>query len=215
VAAARLLNGHLSLGVLAVVLVALLAMLSGGLHLDGLADTFDGLGGGRGDRARMLEIMRDSHIGAHGAAALVLALAAKIFALQELLARGGGGDASANASTLWPLFAAPVFARWAVVPLMVFFRYARPVGLGSAFRAHGRAALVAGATLLPLGLTVGTAVAGVAGVPTLAAGAAALAAALLLGVALNRRLDGLTGDVYGAAIELAEVAFLVTAGAAG
>ena len=70
---------------IAVALVALSAALTGGLHLDGLADTFDGWAGGRGDRARTLEIMRDSRIGAHGAAALLLLLAAKIFAVFYLL----------------------------------------------------------------------------------------------------------------------------------
>ena len=79
--AERLLRGHLPAGLIAVGLVALSALLTGGLHLDGLADTFDALGGGRGDRARMLEIMRDSRIGAHGAGALTLLLAAKVLAV--------------------------------------------------------------------------------------------------------------------------------------
>src|SRR5581483_615259 len=72
VGAGRLLEGRLPAGLTAVLLVALLALLTGGLHLDGLADLFDALGGGRGDRARMLDIMRDSRIGAHGAVALCL-----------------------------------------------------------------------------------------------------------------------------------------------
>jgi adenosylcobinamide-GDP ribazoletransferase len=92
-----------------------------------------------------------------------------------------------------------------VVPLIVFFRYARPAGLGDPFRAHARAAHVAGATVLPMALAIG------AGAGTFTAGAAALGVALALGAWLNRRLDGLTGDVYGAAIELAELAALVTA----
>ena len=71
----------------AVLLAALLAALTGGLHLDGLADVFDAVGGGRGDRARMLELMRDSRIGAHGAVALVLLLAAKIAALTQVIER--------------------------------------------------------------------------------------------------------------------------------
>ena len=69
-AESRLLHGRVAAPIAAVVLVALLAVLTGGLHLDGLADVFDALGGGRGDRARMLAIMRDSRIGAHGAAAM-------------------------------------------------------------------------------------------------------------------------------------------------
>jgi len=191
VGAARAAGGQLSAGVLAVALVALHALLSGGLHLDGLADTFDAWGGGRGDRARMLEIMRDSRIGAHGAAALALLLAGKIFAVLDLLSRG----------TLWPLLAAPAVARWAVVPLVVLFRYARPSGLGSPFQEQRRAIDVLAATLLvaPLAFWFGGA--------ALRAAALALAAALLVALAINRRLGGLTGDVYGAAIEIAELVF--------
>jgi adenosylcobinamide-GDP ribazoletransferase len=99
---------------------------------------------------------------------------------------------------------APIFARWAVVPLIVFFRSARPTGLGQPFRAHAHAAHVAAASVLPVALSAW------AGGATPAAGAAALGVALALGAWLNRRLDGLTGDVYGAAIELAELAVLIT-----
>jgi adenosylcobinamide-GDP ribazoletransferase len=190
-AAARALTGHLAPGVLAVALVALHGVTSGGLHLDGLADTFDAWGGGRGQRARMLEIMRDSRIGAHGAAALALLLAGKIFAVVDLLSRG----------VLWPLLAAPAVARWAVVPLIVLFRYARPSGLGSAFQERRRRIDVLAATLLVAPLPYWF------GAGALRAGALALAAALLVAVAINRRLGGLTGDVYGAAIEIAELVF--------
>src|SRR5262249_40082429 len=75
-------------GLVGVGLTALLAVLTGGFHLDGLADVFDGLGGGRGDRERMLAIMKDSRIGAHGAAALVLVLMGKAFALVGLWQSG-------------------------------------------------------------------------------------------------------------------------------
>jgi len=77
-------QGHLPPGLIAILLAALLAGLTGGLHLDGVADVFDALGGGRRDRARMLEIMRDSRIGAHGAAALILVLLAKVTALAQV-----------------------------------------------------------------------------------------------------------------------------------
>jgi adenosylcobinamide-GDP ribazoletransferase len=199
VGADRLLRGHLAPGLTAVALVALLAALTGGLHLDGLGDLFDALGGGRGDRARMLAIMRDSRIGAHGAIALTLALLAKVLATAQLVER--------DASSSWALFAAPVVARWAVVPLIVHFRYARPEGLGRAFKGHARAIHFAGATALTAALLAWTGPAAVG--PTLAA----LGVALAVAVWLDRRLGGLTGDVYGAAIELAELAWLVAAAA--
>jgi adenosylcobinamide-GDP ribazoletransferase len=189
--AAVILTGHLAPGVLAVALVALHALCTGGLHLDGLADTFDALGGGRGDRERMLEIMRDSRIGAHGAAALALLLIGKVLVLAHLTARG----------TLWPLVAAPAFARWAAAALVVLFPYARSKGLGSAFHQERHGLRVAGATLLLAPLLFAF------GVGALHAGGMALVAAFFLANAMNRQLGGLTGDVYGAAIEVAELAF--------
>jgi adenosylcobinamide-GDP ribazoletransferase len=172
-----------------------LAALTGGLHLDGLADLFDGLGGGRGDRARILAIMRDGRIGAHGATALVLVLIAKVAAMAELAARG----------SFVPLVLFPCLGRWAVTPLVAFLPYARPEGIGRAFVGHAgvREVGIATATaFLAVGLSGGT-----LAVP----GLAAAVTAGLFGVAIARKLGGLTGDVYGAAIELAEVAFLVAA----
>ncbi len=223
VGVAWLLGGHLPPALIAVALVALSALLTGGLHLDGLADTFDAWGGGRGDRARTLEIMRDSRIGAHGAVALVLLLAAKIAAVADLLPRTvllprfdriTQGDAFQHGA-LWPLFVAPVLARWAVVPLIVFFRYARAEGLGSPFQAHARPIHLAGATIVALGAAIAICVANSSFGDTATiigiAAASALAVALALAGLLDRRLGGLTGDVYGAAIELTELAVLVAA----
>ena len=68
-------------GLLSVILVSLLAFLTRGLHLDGVGDTFDGLGAG-GDRGRMLSIMDDSHTGVFGLIAIVLVLLLKIHALE-------------------------------------------------------------------------------------------------------------------------------------
>src|SRR5688572_15857696 len=61
--AATLSRGHMSHELIALSLVTLLVVVTGGLHVDGVADVFDGVGGGRGNRERTLEIMRDSHIG--------------------------------------------------------------------------------------------------------------------------------------------------------
>lgn len=181
----------------AVLLVALLAALTGGLHLDGVADVFDALGGGRGDRQRMLDIMKDSRIGAHGAVALVLVLLAKVYALAELVAR----------RDLAGLLAFPAIARWAVTPAIVFHPYARAEGTGRAFNGEARAWQVAIATVL-LGLALAA-----VGPRLFVPAAGALAAATLFGLWLRRRLGGLTGDVYGASIELAEVVTLTLVGA--
>jgi adenosylcobinamide-GDP ribazoletransferase len=179
----------------AVLAVAALAWLSGGLHLDGVADVFDGLGGGHGDRERILRIMRDSRIGAHGATALVLVLAAKLAAVAELAGRG----------VLWPLVVAPAVARFAAVPLVVLFPYARAEGLGRAFRGS------AGAREVAISAALTAAVIAPFAPGSLAPAAVALVAAGGLALAVHRRLGGLTGDAYGAAIELAEVALLAVA----
>lgn len=197
VSAHHILDGALATTVVALALVALHAVLSGGLHLDGVADVFDALGGGRGQRERMLQILRDPRIGAHGAVALVLLLVGKILAIAELLDRG----------VTWPLYAAPVAARWAVVPLVVAFPSARSDGLGNAFHVSSGLPQLVGATALAA-LAIGW-----LGTPAIAPALCSLLAALGLGLWLHRHLGGLTGDGHGAAIELAELAFFLIAGA--
>ncbi|HEY8514193.1 MAG TPA: adenosylcobinamide-GDP ribazoletransferase [Candidatus Binatia bacterium] len=189
---AWLLADRLPASVLAVLLVALIAALTGGLHLDGLADTFDALGAS-GDAERRLAVLRDSRIGAHGASALLLLVLAKVAALEAHVASGG----------LAPLVVFPALAR-AVVPLeLVSFSYARPSGLGSAFRAHAKTSDVA------LALATAAAALLFLGFRGVLAGVATVLLALLFARLAARRFGGLTGDVYGASIELAEALFLV------
>jgi adenosylcobinamide-GDP ribazoletransferase len=194
---ASLLVGVLVPELTAVVLVAFLAAMTGGLHLDGFADVFDGLGGGRGDRKRMLEIMRDSHIGAHGAAALVLLLLAKVLAIGHVLER----------HDLLTLLAFPAIGRWAVTPAIVLLPYARAEGLGRAFNGEARPIQIVGSTAI-LGLMILA-----LGSRLLLPAASALVLVMLFSLWMRRRLGGLTGDVYGAAIELGEVTMLAVAGA--
>ena len=182
-------------GVIAVVVVTFLAGVTGGLHLDGLSDVFDGLGGGGQDRARTLAIMRDSRIGAHGATALVLVLVAKVVGVAALLETGD----------LAGVLAVPALARWAVTPQLVFFPSARVDGLGRAFNGQARVGdlLVATATALALLVALGPAHLGQAG--------AVLAVSFSMAIWMRSRLGGLTGDVYGATIELCETAALFAA----
>ncbi len=181
----------LSPAVSPVLLVGLLALLTGGLHLDGLADAADALGGGRGDRQRMLDIMKDPHVGAHGAAAVVLVLLAKV-----------AGVAAADPRTL---LAFPVVARWAVMFPVMLFPAARPEGLAASFRG------AIGPLDLALATALAIAVPGAWGFRPLLPLALALGVALAFSWWMTRRLGGVTGDVHGAAIELAEVAFLAAA----
>jgi adenosylcobinamide-GDP ribazoletransferase len=175
----------------AVLLTALLAAFSGGFHLDGLSDAADGFFSSR-PRARVLEIMRDSHIGAMGVIALVLVLMLKAAALASLPA----------ADLPRVAFLMPLAGR-AVLPLVIaLVPYARPSGgLGTAFFARKRpVAAVLGILLLVL---FGISVAGTAGLA--AAGCAVLAALFMTAWSL-RRIGGATGDTLGATCELAELA---------
>jgi adenosylcobinamide-GDP ribazoletransferase len=176
-------------------LVGLWAWITGALHLDGLADTVDGLSGGRGDPERTLAIMRDSRIGAHGATALVVMLGLKAAALMR--GRELAGD------LVWLV---PALARFGCTLLLACFVYARSHGLGSAFagRVGAREVLIGGVALgvTPL-LWTGL------GWRELAAALVGLAASFGLALRMRRTLGGLTGDVHGAAIELAELSMLL------
>lgn len=175
----------------ALLTVTVWKLLSGGLHLDGLADCLDGLAGR--DPAHRLAIMRDSQIGAFGALGLILFLLFEIVAVSEL-----------PVAARWrALLIAPVIARATPALLVRLFPAARAAGHGAAFGASAPAALAA----LGLGVAAAGGVAGTAGL--LAAGVALLVA---LGVAwfMASRLGGITGGVLGAAIEAAEMAALLT-----
>lgn len=188
-------SGYVPNTVLAVLLVAVLAAATGALHLDGLSDLFDGLAGGRGDPRRTLEIMRDSRIGAQGAVALVLVLLAKTAALASVLEHRDYVSVTAF----------PVIARWAVTPQIALYPYARTEGLGRAFSGHAGWAQVVLATTTMAAVSVGL------GWPTAKQAVLALVATLIMATWLRARLGGLTGDVYGASIELGETVALVTA----
>ncbi|NLE23705.1 MAG: adenosylcobinamide-GDP ribazoletransferase [Actinobacteria bacterium] len=190
--------------VAAALVIILLALLTRGLHLDGLMDTADGVLSGA-PRERALEIMKDHNVGAMGVAAAVLLLVLKIVALGALTR----ADAAA------PLLAGWCAARTLPALDVYWWPYARPAGTGEAFtrdRTPGPLQLAGGLLL------AGVVVAGLAGLWAGAAGswyAGLVVAAVAMGVALGvqaavaKRLGGQTGDVYGMGIELAEAAALV------
>lgn len=179
--------------VTAAVDLAFLAVLSGGLHLDGLADAADGLLGNLRPERR-LEVMREGGIGAFGAAALVLVL---LVEYGGLLSLGPGSRFAA-------LVAAVALSRWAMSLLLWAFPYARAEGTGSAFRSGLRPAHLLVATLCA-GLIVG-ALFSFGGALLLVLGGGT---ALLVGWYALRRVGGCTGDVYGAGGELAFAATVV------
>ncbi len=181
--------------VLAVLVVALWALLTGGLHLDGLADTGDGLCSAR-PRERALEIMRDSRIGAMGVLALIFVLGLKTAVLFSLPA------------TEWPaiLLLAPALARCGLLWMLQTCSYARAEGMASTSAAGISLPIVLSWTAV-LGVAA-LAMCGAAGVPLLAASAVVL---LVMALWQGRRIGGYTGDTLGATCELAEAAILVAA----
>ncbi len=178
----------------AFVIVATSAILTGGLHIDGLADTADGLFLW-GDRERRLTVMRDPHVGSYGVAAVVLVILGKYAALSVMIEpqRGRG------------ILVAAVIARALILVAAGMAGYARPEGTGR---------IVIEATTLrdaigaaALALMIGWAGRGGAGV---------VAAIVAIGLAwgLTRvavaRLGGVTGDTLGALVEAGELVVLLT-----
>jgi len=180
----------------ALVIVTMWKLASGGLHLDGLADCFDGLMGR--DAEHRLIIMRDSRIGAFGAIGLILFLMLEIAAVAEL-------PSPQRAATL---AVAPAVARAMPLVLSRWFGSARAEGQGATFRA------ALGPVAAPLGLAMAVVVAGVAlGWMGVVGVALAALVAVALGTFMSRRIGGVTGDVHGAAVELSELAMLLTVSA--
>jgi adenosylcobinamide-GDP ribazoletransferase len=175
--------------------VSLLAAVTGCLHLDGLADTADGFAS-RGDRERALRIMKDPAVGAFGIVALVLALLTKWAALRTLSSKNSVGD----------VIAACAFARTMLPLLCVLHPYARAEGTGAQVVRGARLwhAMLALAAASLLGLAAG-------GLQALALLPVCLVLGLATGGLSRRRIGGITGDVLGAACELAETCALVVA----
>lgn len=194
----------------AVLAVGTLALLTRGLHLDGLADTADGLGvkgDGDGVVERRLAVMRAPDVGAFGVATLVLVLLVQVCALAVCSVNGYGGVS---------LVTAVVTGRLVVVWCAAVPRPARPEGLGAMVARSVPTAAALAVTLVCL-LLAG-ALGGADDDGSLRVGlllAAACAVGLVVGLAVVRRavsrLGGLTGDVIGAGVELATAAALVVA----
>ena len=173
----------------AALLLLLTVLLTRGLHLDGLADTVDGLGGGRTPEER-LALMKDSRLGAFGGISLVLVLLLKFAFLQTLL----------SLTMTRSLILFPLISRWGLVLLAGMAPYARPGGgLGQAMTDGATTTLIAGATVSALILSF---VAGGIRGPVIL-GLAGLVLWVLSWYS-SRTLGGITGDVYGATAELLE-----------
>jgi len=182
-------------------LVIALATLSGGMHLDGLADSADGLLGARGPGPEeRLAIMRDGRVGAYGVLALIAVLSLKWSAVLSL-----PSDVRAEG-----LLLAPCLGRATVVAGACLFPYARTAGLGLVV--HQTAGRVSLAVAGVVALGAAGALLGWGGLVTaiMVSGAALAVAAWAA-----HRLAGLTGDVHGALVELTEAMTLLLVAAGG
>jgi adenosylcobinamide-GDP ribazoletransferase len=177
----------------AAVAVAVLALMTGALHLDGLADSIDGLMT-HGDAARRLEVMRDPRLGSYGVTAIAVVLLLEVAAIASM----------SPVRALVGLVIAGALSRLATLAVITFVPYVRPSGLGvAAWDARHRG----------LDLALGAASAAVVCALDWRRALVALPLVALAGVSLaavaRRRVGGATGDICGAAAELCQLAVLL------
>ena len=189
------LHGILTLPASVLCAVIFVAFVTNGFHEDGLADSFDGFGGGW-TKDRILEIMRDSRIGTYGTLALVFLILGKLTFLSSL-----------PPGQIWRwLIVAHTAARWTTLPLCTWLPYARAEGQGKLVAKQlGTLEIMTGTVTLLLVLLL---------LPWQAALAALVVVALLTllnGFYFRARLHGITGDCLGATNQLTEVALYITA----
>lgn len=168
-------------------------LLTGGLHEDGLADVADGFGGGR-DTASKLEIMRDSRLGTFGALALLVCLTAKLSALAAL----------PGAQVVYALIAAHALARGVLPVMSLNLSYARKDGL-AANAGRPDAGMAAAAILIAFVI----ALLALSWANGFWAAVVTALSALAMAWLAKRQIGGQTGDVLGAAEQVAETAVLL------
>jgi len=180
--------------------IILSVLITRALHLDGLADTFDGLMGGR-DHSSRLAIMKDSRLGTAGAIGIVFVLVMKYLCLSTLF----------ESDRIAALLIAPLAARWAQTFMVFRATYGREQGMGKAFVGHLSSKGLAAASAVAVGLSAFVIV-------RLDARSVTLFFLMVCGVVLLtilgkhylvRKLGGVTGDAIGAMSELNEVFVLL------
>ena len=187
------LDGVLPRSVVMLLILSLWAFLTGALHEDGLADTFDAFGSRR-SREDVLRVLKDSRVGSYGSLALILAT----------LLRWQGLTLLRPELTIATLVAAQVLPRAGIV-LLAYLAGAATTGLGGAFAASLSPFPVVAAMTVGLGIVL------LSG-PTITAfpAVAAVLVAVLAAIYFKRRIGGVTGDCLGAAAQFQEIAIVLT-----
>jgi adenosylcobinamide-GDP ribazoletransferase len=183
----RLLSPHLPATIVSLVIVLFSVLATGGLHEDGLADAADAFGGGW-SRQSILDIMKDSRIGSYGALAIVFSVAGRVLLLAHL----------APGSFVPYAVSAEVLCRWTVLPLGM----ALPGAREEASQGARLARQISVASLI-VGTLFALAIAGyLLRISMWKPVAAALLVSLLTGLYYKKRIGGVTGDCFGATIQL-------------
>ncbi|MGO4500726.1 adenosylcobinamide-GDP ribazoletransferase [Paenibacillus sp. 2RAB27] len=193
-----------------ILLLAIWVILTGGLHLDGLMDTADGILSHR-PREQMLEIMKDSRVGAMGVIVCVLHLLLKFSLIYTMLDTYQAGD---RGSLLLLLAIVPIWSRWFMVAAIRMWPYARPnSGLGSLFRGVNSKHVTISLVVALLTTTLCICTANPISLPSwsIVLGFMAITTLVGSGIAayISSKLGGLTGDTYGALNELLESVLLL------
>lgn len=183
--------------VTAAIVVAVWVILTGGLHLDGLADCADAWVGGLGDREKTLRLLKDPLCGAMAVLSLVLVLLLKTVAVAALVF---------SEAWLW-LWAVPLLSRASLLLLFLTTPYVRPQGLGEVLASYFPKPLSWGVLLLVM--SVGFLL--LPGMLWVLWLMVALLVCMAVRWAALKRIQGFTGDIAGAQVELIEVALLVAA----
>lgn len=185
----------------AVLVLASEVILTGGLHIDGLGDSFDGLYSYR-DKEKILEIMKDSRLGTNGLLAIVIVFLLKVGFLNSLLEQ----------NILWPILTMPVVARSMQIVASYKTRTPREKGMGNIFIGKVSTSYLIGVIVLMLGINLGSIylmegqMLYAIQIPTLLI--------MVVGVKLfvrsvYKKIDGITGDILGCICELSELVYLI------
>ena len=169
-------------------------IITGGLMYDGFMDTADGVFSAR-SRERMLEIMKDSHVGSNAVLAIIILLLLKIAAYLEL----------SGETLTWVLLTMSVATRTFMVVFIVNFPYARKEGRGHMFTKYAKPFY----TYIAFAVCAGIIAA--CGLQYLAVAGICFTVTLIIAQYLKTQLGGLTGDTYGALTECGNVIYLLTA----